>query len=119
MDELLRHPPGDSGQGPEPTEQLDTFLQRLVLRRPWEVRAAQWRAWELAEAAFGQGVSVRLTGKGSYQSFRGLLTFTVPFSTLGDHRMRESTFLSWARMDPILAQVPLVFVFEPDPVPVP
>ena len=113
MDDLLPRPPGGPSPLPEPTEHLDPFLQRSLERRPWEVRAAQWRAWALAEGAFGKGVQVRLSGRGVHEGFRGLLTLVVPFSSLGEHRIRESIFLSWARSDPVITRVPLLFVFEP------
>jgi hypothetical protein len=61
-------------------------------------------------------VEVRLSGRVGYQSFRGLLSVTVPFRSLADHRAREHLFLSWASRDPILARVPLIFVFDPAPV---
>jgi hypothetical protein len=98
---------------------LDPILQRRLERSPWEVRSAQWRAWALAEAAFGGRVRTHLAGKAGYASFRGLLTVVVPFRDLDDHRYRESLFLAWVSRDPVLARVPLVFVFEPDPVTVP
>jgi hypothetical protein len=121
MDELLSGRPGGEMGLPEPTESLDPFLQRRLEERPWELRAAQWRAWALAQEVFGKGVQVRLAGGGGSQGFRGLLTLDVPFTTLGDHRTRERIFLSWAGADPILTQVPLVYVFQPflQPLPVP
>jgi hypothetical protein len=119
MDELLPKQPSGSTGLPQNIEHLDPFLEQRVEQRPWEVRSAQWRAWALAEAVFGEGVEVRLSGRGSYHGLRGLLTLTVPFSTLGEHRHREAIFLAWAGADPVLAQVPLIFVFEPAPVPTP
>ena len=41
---------------------------------------------------------------------------SIPFSDLADHEYRQDLFLSWAKTDPILSRVPLVFVFEPNPV---
>ena len=105
--------------GPEATEHFDPTLDRRTSRRSWEVRSAQWRAWELAEAAFGEAVCVALAGGGEYQSLRGLLTLQVPFRDLPDHRRRESLFLAWAGRDPVLSRVPLIFVFEPTPLQVP
>lgn len=116
MDELFPPPPGGAPDEVEPTEHLDPLLDRRLETRPWEVRSAQWRAWELAEAAFGEGVQVRLSGRVGYQSFRGLLSITVPFRGLADHRTREEVFLDWASRDPILTRVPLIFVFDPAPV---
>jgi hypothetical protein len=110
MDELLSGRPKGSTGLPDKIEHLDPFLERRLEQRPWEVRSAQWRAWALAEAVFGKGVEVRLSGKGGYQ---------VPFSTLGEHRDREAIFLAWAEADPVLAQVPVLYVFEPAPAQVP
>lgn len=97
----------------------DPFLERLVERRPWQIRSAQWRAWALAEEAFGAGVRTSLSGRGGHAGFRGLLTISVPFRAMEDHRDRESLFLAWASRDPVLMRVPFVFVFRPEPVAVP
>jgi hypothetical protein len=107
--------PGDE----EEIVTLDPLLERRVERSPWQVRAAQWRAWALAEAAFGAGVRTSLSGRGGHTPFRGLLTVTVPFRELDDHRYRESLFLAWVSRDPILTGVPFVFLFQPEPVPTP
>ncbi|MGD2122387.1 MAG: hypothetical protein PVJ76_11615 [Gemmatimonadota bacterium] len=116
MDELLR--PHRAGQpaDPEPTESIDPFLARRVERRPWELRAAQWRAWGLAEMAFGEDVEVCLAGRPGSPTFRGFLYISVPFLDLCSHNQRQSLFLAWAGDDPVLRRVPLVFVFEPKPV---
>jgi hypothetical protein len=120
MDELFSLPPGGSWwDSPEATEHLDPTLDRRVLRRRWEVRCAQWRAWVLAEAAFGPPVLVTLSGGAEVQSFRGLLNLRIPFRNLEDHWNREALFLAWAEKDPVLARVPVVFVFEPAPVRMP
>ncbi len=103
----------------EATEHVDPFLDRFVEARPWELRSAQWRARAFAEMAFGGEVAARLVGRPGYRSFRGLLYLTVPFRTLEHHTERQSLFLSWAENDPILSQVSLVYVFEPEPVPAP
>lgn len=113
MDDLFQPPSGKQSLGPEPTEHLDPLLDRRLEKRPWEVRSAQWRSWELAEAAFGTGVEVSLAGRVGYESFRGLLSVKVPFRSLADHRSRESLFLAWVSSDPVLTRVPLIFVFEP------
>jgi hypothetical protein len=105
--------------GPEPMEHLDPLVEQRRIRRPWEIRSAQWRAWTLAEAAFGCGVEVRWTGRLQAVGFRGLFTVSVPFRGLHDHRERESLFLAWARQDPVLTRVPLMFCFDPIPVLVP
>lgn len=120
MDDFFPKPAGGGSlPGPEPTEHLDPLLDRRVEHRPWEVQSAQWQAWTLAQAAFGDEVRVLLTGRRGFQGFRGLLTLTVPFRDLEDHRARESLFLAWAGVDPVLTRVPLIFVFEPEPVMVP
>ena len=105
--------------GHEEIVRLDPLVERQLERSPWRVRSAQWRAWALAEAAFGVGVRTHLTGMRAQGSFRGLLTVTVPFRALEDHRDRESLFLAWAALDPVLSRVPFVFIFDPDPVSVP
>lgn len=115
MDELFPKAAGLPPDGAEGMEHLDPLLERRLDRKPWEVRSAQWRAWSLADAAFGVGVQVHLSGRTGYQGIRGLLTITVPFQDLSEHRSRESLFLSWASRDPILTRVPLIFVFQPDP----
>jgi len=119
MNPFLPEPHGRGPLEPETTERLDPFLQKLVEKRPWELHSGRWRAWTLAEMAFGSGVSVSLAGRLGYAGFRGLLHLSIPFRTLEDHSRRESLFLSWAGEDPILSRLPLVFVFEPNPVEVP
>jgi hypothetical protein len=83
-------------------------------RARWEVRAAQWRAHELAEHIFGSVSSTGLSGIRGEGPFRGLMRLEVPFSDLGAHREREARFLSAVGEDPLLAGVPLVFVIGPD-----
>ena len=119
MDELLHPFGGGQPNEPETTESIDPFLARRVEHRPWELRAAQWRAWALAEMAFERNVEVSLVGRPGFPAFRGLLHISVPFLDLGDHEERQSRFLRWAGEDPVLERVPLLFVFEPNPVPVP
>jgi hypothetical protein len=119
MDEILNPRPGGGSREREATEHLDPFLDRRVETRPWELRSAQWRAWVLAEYAFGDGVEVALAGRPGYESFRGLLYLTVPFRDLADHETRQGLFLDWAGRDPVLGEVPLIFVFQPSPVPTP
>lgn len=116
MDELFNPPAGGPGPEPEAREHVDPFLARRIETRPWELRSAQYRAWSLAEGAFGAGVAVSLVGRPGYPSFRGLLYLSVPFREIADHNLRQSLFLSWAGDDPVLSRVPLVFVFEPRPV---
>ena len=118
FDDLLPRPPGTL-EGSEDIVTLDPLLEKRLERYPWRVRSAQWRAWALAEAAFGEGVKTCLAGRGGYVGFRGLLTVSVPFRGMEDHRRRESLFLSWAGRDPVLRAVPFVFIFHPEPVAVP
>ncbi len=100
-------------RGEEETVRLDPLLERRREERPWELRAAQWQAWTLAEMAFGPGVEVTLSGTGGYLSFRGMLAIRVPFREIRDHREREAIFLSWVGEDPVLSRLPLIFSFEP------
>lgn len=118
MDELFHGPLAGDDSEPERTEHLDPFLARKIEARPWELSSARWRAWVLAEIAFGKPTQVSLVGRPGYQNFRGLLYLSIPFRDLDDHNYRQSLFLSWAGGDPVLSRVPLVFVFEPNPVPV-
>lgn len=83
-------------------------------RGRWEVRAAQWRARELAEVVFGRVASVALHGLRAEGPLRGLLHLEVPFGDLERHLDREARFLAAAEADPILAQVRLVYVFGPE-----
>jgi hypothetical protein len=119
MDEIFNPPDGGFGPGPQATEHVDPFLARRVEKHPWELRSAEYRALGLAQLAFGRDVRISLAGRPGYPSFRGLLYLTVPFRDLSDHHARQSLFLSWAGADPVLGRVPLVFVFEPNPVSVP
>lgn len=92
-----------------------TLTQTERLGR-WEVRAAQWRAVELAREAFGPGVRGSLLGLRAEGSLRGLLQLDVPFETtegsgLDEHRRREVEFLASVGNDPLLQAVPLLYVF--------
>ena len=89
---------------------VDPTLAQVQERDRWEARAAQWRARELAEAVFGGEVEARLDGP-KRGPFRGLLHLDVPFADLAEHRRRERAFLAAAVADPVLARMPLVFVF--------
>lgn len=104
------HPSGADGD-----EQgfVDPSLEREEARRRWPVRAAAWRAAELAEAIFGGEVAARLSGAAGTGAFRGLVHLEVPFEGLDDHVERERIFTACAARDEVLARVPLVFVFAP------
>lgn len=99
--------------GPDPTVSIDPLLDRRLETRTWELRAAQWRAWALAEAIFGEAVQVHLASRGGPRTFRGLLTLTVPFSNLRQHREREAMFMACADQDPLLGSLPFIYVFQP------
>ncbi len=90
---------------------LERDLDRNELRARWAVRAAQWRARELAEAVFGAVTETTLKGLRPFGDARGLLVLGVPFRDLETHRAREARFMAAAHDDPILSQVPLVYVF--------
>lgn len=99
---------------PEHTEYVDPTRALEETRRRWEVRSAQWRARALAEAIFGGDVRVRLQGAGAARGLlRGMLHMDVPFDDLDVHRWRERVFRACAADDPLLARVPLVYVFRP------
>jgi hypothetical protein len=79
-----------------------------------EIRAAQWKALELARAVFGEDVGMAMIGLRHRGPLRGLLRLDVPFESLERHREREGMFLSLVGRDPLLARVPLVYVVGPD-----
>lgn len=79
-------------------------------RARWEVRAAQWRARELAEAAFGEVSDSRLLGLRVEGGLRGLLRLEVPWTGHEQHSAREARFLEATERDPILSNVRLVYV---------
>lgn len=85
----------------------------------WELRAGEWAALDLARHVFGETAEARLSGWSARAPFRGLLTLRVPFRSLADHRRREQVFLLLAARDPVVSQVPFVYVFEPSPIQVP
>lgn len=83
-------------------------------RQRWEVWTAMWRARELAESVFGRVSGTSLIGIRPHGDLRGVLTLDVPFAGLEAHREREARFMAAADDDPILARVPLVYVFGPE-----
>jgi hypothetical protein len=87
----------------------------IPARTRWERRAGQWRAVRIARMVFGDRTTGRLEGFPPRGGFSGLLHLEVPFHDLEDHRARERLFLALAGADPVLARVPLVFSFAPDP----
>jgi hypothetical protein len=106
------------GQGlpsdPDHPQLIERTLDREERRSRWAVRAAQWRARELAEAVFGGVGESSLRAMRPAGPARGLLVLSVPFSDLDSHRLREERFMAAAEADPVLAQIPLVYVFGPD-----
>lgn len=103
------------GALPEPEHtRLQVHPLSLAERRArWEVRAAQWRARELAETVFGGVGEAVLTGLRSGGTLRGLLNLEVPFTDLASHRVREARFLAAVAADPVLSRVRLVYVIGP------
>ena len=83
-------------------------------RAKWEVRAARWRATELAEIVFGAVGDSSLLGLRPQGALRGMLRLQVPFVDLAAHRAREAQFLAAVDMDPLLARIRLVYVIGPD-----
>ncbi len=109
-------PQGPHGSSPEPDHpRLHQQPFSLAERRArWEVRAAQWRAREIAEIVFGGVSESSLVSLRSDGPLRGLLRLEVPFLELGVHRARESRFLAAVESDPVLARIPLVYVIGPE-----
>ena len=93
---------------------LEIREERVSSRRRWSIRAAQWRALELAREVFGDGAA-RLEGFPPRGAFEGLVHLSVPFRDLKTHRHLEARFSGLAGRDELLSRVPLVFVFEPMP----
>jgi hypothetical protein len=111
-DVFARRPSQFQGE-PDLTVYVDPTLGEQEARRRWEVRAAQWRAREMAEAVFGGEVHARLSGHSGGSSFRGLLHLDVPFRDLETHRALEAVFIACAAVDPVLERVPLIYVLGP------
>jgi hypothetical protein len=99
---------------PEHPQLIERTLDREERRSRWAVRAAQWRARELAEAVFGGVGESSLLGMRMAGPARGVLVLSVPFSDLARHSEREGRFMAAAAADPVLGQVPLVYVFGPE-----
>jgi hypothetical protein len=99
----------------ERTKWLELREERVEERVRWGIRAAQWRALELAREVFGESAAIRLDAFPPRGAFRALVHLRVPFEDLDDHRERETIFGALAGHDELLRRVPLVFVFEPDP----
>ncbi|MFQ5536891.1 MAG: hypothetical protein ACE5GJ_05505 [Gemmatimonadota bacterium] len=105
-------PPERGVVQPEPTGiRLDVSQDET--RRRWAVRAAQWRAVELARDVFQGPVEARLISLHARGKLQGLLDLTVPWKGLEDHETRTERFLALAGADPLLAGVPLLFAVGP------
>ena len=89
------------------------LLQEERIQR-WEVRAAQWRARELAETVFGAGVHMSLVSLRHRGQLRGLLRLDVAFEDLDSHLDREAAFMAAVQRDPLLTRVPLLYVIGPN-----
>ena len=99
---------------PEHPRLLQRPLSQAELRARWEVRAAQWRARELAELVFGKVTDTRLTSLRPGGPIRGLLRLGVPFEGLETHGEREARFMAAVEADPVLSRVRLVYVMAPN-----
>lgn len=101
--------------GFEPEADHARLLQRppspAERRARWEVHAAHWRARALAETVFGSVASSRLTAIRASGPLRGLVRLDVPVPDLVSHHDRESRFAAAVEADPLLARIPLVYVF--------
>jgi hypothetical protein len=86
-------------------------------RNHWELRAGEWQGMALARHVFGERVEVRLEARHAPHPFRGMLTLRVPFRSLEEHRVRERVFLALVARDPVIRQVPFLYLFEPLPEP--
>lgn len=115
MSDLIPRRPSGLLPDPEQATQLVHELRREDHLRRWEVRAAQWRACELAEATFGTGVAPTLVSLRTSGPLRGLLRLDVPFDSLPSHRAREARFLASVVSDAVLSRIPLVYVLGPGP----
>ncbi len=103
---------GDRSDRPEPHLLQGVLTEAERLGR-WEVRAAQWRALELARSVFGADSRGAVIGLRHRGPLRGLMLVDVPFEDLDRHRMLEARFLSMVGADPLLSRVPLLYVVGP------
>jgi len=109
---LPARPPGSAPPGEQPRLEQEP-LSPAQRRARWEVRAAQWKAYELAEHVFGGVSRVDLTGMRAAGPLRGLLRLDVPFVDLVRHQELEGRFLAAVACDPLLSNVGLVYVIGP------
>jgi len=90
---------------------VDLRESRESRARRWAGEAARWRAHEVAGMVFGEPVHSRLQRAPGGGGLHGLLHLDVPFHSLESHRESEQDFLAAAAADPVLAQVPVVYIF--------
>ena len=109
-----RRPGGGDDRSDRPEPHLQGVVSEAERIGRWEVRAAQWRALELARHAFGAQARGSMIGLRHQGPMRGLLRLDVPFEDLDEHRRREAHFLGMVGADPLLSRVPLVYVVGPD-----
>jgi len=114
MSLIPRRPGGGDDRSDRPEPHLLGVLSEAERIGRWEVRAAQWRAIELARLAFGAEARGFMIGLRARGALRGLMRLDVPFEGLDEHRRREAHFLGLVGADPLLARVPLVYVVGPD-----
>ena len=110
---LPLRPGGGNERSDLPEPRLQSVLTEEERQGRWAVRAAQWRALDLAQQTFGINVRVQLIGGRAHGPMRGILRLDVPFLDLEHHRVREARFLSMVSADPLLACVPFVYVLGP------
>lgn len=103
-------PWGGDERSDRPESELQGVRSEAEALGRWEVRAAQFRALELARQAFGHGARCSMLALRYRGAIRGLMHLDVPFVDLEAHRVREATFLTLAANDPLLRQVPLIYV---------
>jgi hypothetical protein len=111
---IPRRADGGDDRSDRPEPHLLGLLTEAERIGRWEVRAAQWRALELARSAFGAEARGSMMGLRHRGPMRGLMRLDVPFEDLDEHRRREAHFLGLVHTDPLLARVPLVYVVGPD-----
>lgn len=114
MSPFLPFRPADLPGDPESTSIQDPRRETEQHRLRWEIRAAQWRALEIARSLWGEEVATSLSGYPARGGFHGLLELEVPHGgdfDLETHRELEARFIHIAGLDPLLARVPLVYIF--------
>lgn len=114
MSLLPKRPGGGDDRSDRPEPHFLGVLTEAERIGRWEVRAAQWRALQLARHAFGSEATASMIGLRHHGAMRGLMKLDVPFEDLDEHRRREAHFLGLVHADPLLARVPLVYVVGPD-----